>query len=81
MPIETQCGPKGFPVGVSTKIGWTVTGRLPGYIRDSKSVYKVHVATPDEVLHETVKTWWRAENFGCRYDSDVMHSVQLRMES
>ena len=59
VPIKTQCGPKGSPVGVRTKIGWTVTGRLPGYIggyiQDSESVYKVHVTTPDEA-DETVKT-------------------------
>ena len=63
VPLETRCGPKGSPVGVRTKLGWTVTGRLPGYIEDGESVYKVHMATPDEVLHETVKTWWRTENF------------------
>jgi len=34
------------------------------------------MATPDEVLHETVKTWWRTENFGCRYDCDVQRSVE-----
>ena len=76
MPLETRCGPKGSPVGVRTKLGWTVTGRLPGYIEDGESVYKVHMATPDEVLHETVKTWWRTENFGCRYDCDVQRSVE-----
>ena len=66
---------------LALRLGGLLLGRLPGYIRDSKSVYKVHVAIPDEVLHETVKTWWRAENFGCRYDSDAIHSFQLRMES
>ena len=74
--LETRCGRKGSPVGVRTKLGWTVTGRLPGYIEDGESVYKVHMATPDEVLHETVKTWWRTENFGCRYDCDVQRSVE-----
>ena len=76
VPLETRCGPKGSPVGVRTKLGWTVTGRLPGYIENGESVYKVHMATPDEVLHETVKTWWRTENFGCRYDCDVQRSVE-----
>ena len=71
MPLEIRYGPKGSPVGVHTKLGWTVTGRLPGYIEDGESFYKVHLATPDGVLHETVKTWWRIENFGCRYDCDV----------
>ena len=41
VPLEIRFGPKGSPVVVRTKLGWTVTGRLPGYI---------------EVLHETVKT-------------------------
>ena len=76
MPLETRCGPKGSPVGVRTKLGWTVTGRLHGYIKDGESVYKVHMATPDEVLHETVKTWWWTENFGCQYDCDVQRSVE-----
>ena len=34
------------------------------------------MATPDEVLHKTVKTWWRIENFGCQYDCDVQSSVE-----
>ena len=37
------------------RIGWTVTGRAPGYIQEQESVCKVHVATPDEELNETVK--------------------------
>ena len=56
VPTETRCAPEGSLVSVRTKIQWTVTGRLPGYIRDIESVYKVHMATPDEVLHEIVKT-------------------------
>ena len=36
----------------------------------------LHIATPDEVLHKTVKTWWWTENFGCRYDCDVQRSVE-----
>lgn len=28
------------------------------------------------MLHEAVKTWWRTENFGCRYDCDVQRSVK-----
>ena len=74
VPLETRCGPKAD--GVRTKLGWTVTGRLPGYIEDGESVYKVHMATPDEVLHEKVKTWWRTENFGCQNDCDVQRSVE-----
>ena len=76
VPLETRCGPKGSPAGVRTKLGWTVAGRLPAYIEHGESVYKVHIATPDEVLHKTVKTWWWTESFGCRYDCDVQHSVE-----
>ena len=76
VPLETRCGRKGSPVGVRTKLGWTVTSRLPGYIEHGESVYKVHIATPDDVLHKTVKTWWWTENFGCRYDCDVQRSVE-----
>ena len=56
VPLETRCGPNGSPIGIRTKIGWTITGRLPGYIQDCESVCKVHVTTPDEELNETVKT-------------------------
>lgn len=38
MPPETQCEPEGSPVVVRTKIGWTVTGRLPSYIEHNESV-------------------------------------------
>ena len=58
VPLEIRHGPKGSPVGVHTRIGWTVTGRVPGYIQGQESVCKVHVATPEEELNETVKTWW-----------------------
>ena len=76
VPLETRHGPKDSPVGVRTRIGWTVTGRLPGRIQKCESVRKVHVATPDEELNETVKTWWRTENFGCRYDNNTQRSVE-----
>ena len=76
VPLEIRHGPKGFPVGVHTRIGWTVTGRVPGYIQGQESVCKVHVATPEEELNETVKTWWPTENFGCRYDNDTQRSVE-----
>ena len=29
--------------------GGLLLGRLPGYIEDGESVYKVHMATPDEM--------------------------------
>ena len=79
VPLETRCRPKGSPVGVRTKLEWTVTGRLPGCIEHGESVYKVHIATPDEVLHKTVKTWWWTENLGYRYDT-VMCSVLSKMK-
>ena len=50
VPLETRHGPKGSPIGVRTRIGWTVTGHLPGHIQECESVCKVHVATPDEEL-------------------------------
>ena len=37
-PREIREIPKGSPVGVKTKLGWTVTGNLPGYVRNSESV-------------------------------------------
>mgnify|MGYP000509560529 FL=1 len=62
VPLEIRRGPKGSPVGVHTRIGWTVTGPVPGYVQRQESVCKVHVATPDEERNETIKTWWRTEN-------------------
>ena len=76
VPLEIRYGPKVSPVGVHTRIGWTVTDRVPGYIQRQESVCKVHVGTPDEELNETVKTWWRTEDFGCRYDNDTQRSVE-----
>ena len=58
VPLEIWHGPKGSPVGVCSRIGWTVTGHVPGYIQEQESVCKVHVTTPEEELNETVKTWW-----------------------
>ena len=69
VPLEIWRGPKDSSVGVGTRIGWTVTGRVPGYVQRQESVCKVHVATPDEELNETVKTWWR-------YDNDTQRSVE-----
>ncbi len=28
LPTETRCGPRGTPVGIRTKLGWTITGPL-----------------------------------------------------
>ena len=75
-PLKIRHGPKGSPVGVHTRIGWTVTGRVPRYIQGQESVCKVYVATPEEELNETVKSWWRTENFGCRYYNDTQRSVE-----
>ena len=76
VPLEIRRGPKGSPAGVHTRIGWTVIGRVPGFVQRQESVCKVHVATLDEELNETVKTWWRTQNFGCRYDNDTQRSVE-----
>ena len=53
--LEIWYGPKGCPVGVHARIGWTVTGHVPGYIQRQESLCKVRVGTPDEELNETVK--------------------------
>jgi len=76
VPLEVRHGPKGSPVGVRTRIGWTVTGRVPGYVQEQESVCKIHVATPDEELNETVKTRCWTETFGCRYYNDTQRSVK-----
>ena len=62
VPLEIRRSPKGSIVGVHTRIGWTVTGPVPGYVQRQESVCKVHVATPDEEFNETVTTRWRTEN-------------------
>lgn len=76
VPLEIRHGPKGSPVGVRARIGWTLTGCVPGYIQEQESVCKVHLATPDEEVNETVKTWWQTENFGCHYDNDTQCSAE-----
>ncbi len=67
LPIETRCGARGTPVGIRTKLGWTITGPLPGYIRNSEGIFHAYVRSPDEELHSQVKSWWRTEEFGCKY--------------
>ena len=76
LPIETRCGPRGTPVGIRTKLGWTITGPLPGYIRNSEGIFHAYVRSPDEELHSQVKSWWRTEEFGCKYDVEVQRSVE-----
>ena len=56
-----------------------VTGNLPGYARNSESVYFVHVASPEEELNEIVKTWWKTESFGCKYDNKEQRSREDEM--
>ena len=51
-----------------------VTGNLPEYVRDSESISFVHVTSPEEELNEFVKTWWKTESFGCKYDNKERHS-------
>ena len=41
VPLEIRHGPKGSPVGVRTRIGWTVTGCVPRYIQEQESVCKL----------------------------------------
>ncbi|CAB3981867.1 PREDICTED: uncharacterized protein LOC107341021, partial [Paramuricea clavata] len=76
LPIETRCGPRGTPVGIRTKLGWTITGPLPGYIRTSQGIFHTYVCSPDEELHNQVKSWWRTEEFGCKYDVETQRSVE-----
>ena len=34
------------------------------------------MASPEEELNELVKTWWKTESFGCKYDSDERRSKE-----
>ena len=76
LPFETRRGPKGTPVGIRTNLGWTITGPLPGCVKDAEGGMHVYVASPDEELHNQVKAWWRTENFGCKYDMETQRSVE-----
>ena len=73
-PREVREGPRGSPLRVRTKLGWVVTENLPGYVCNSESVYFVWVTLPEEELNELVKTWWKTEWFGCKYDSQEQGS-------
>ena len=79
IPSEVREGPKGSSFGIKTKLGWVVTGHLPGYPRNSESVCVVHVNSPEEELHELVKTWWKTESIGCKYDSKEQRSREDEM--
>ena len=79
IPREVREGPKGSPFGIKTKLGWVVTGHLPGYARNSESVCFVHVNSPEEEMYEFLKTWWKTESFGCKYDSKEQRSREDEM--
>ena len=51
IPRQVREGPKGSPFGIKTKLGWVVTGHLPGYARNSESVCFAHVNSPEEELY------------------------------
>lgn len=44
--------------------------------QEQESICKNHVVTSDEELNETVKSWWRTENFDCRYNNDTKRSIE-----
>ena len=56
-------------------IGWTVTACVPDYIQKRESIFKFHVATPEEDFNEKEKTQWQTESFGCRADNNTQRSV------
>ena len=76
LPIETRCGPRGTPVGIRTKLGWTISGPLPDHLRTSEKVFHTYVQPPDEELNNRVKSWWRTEDFGCKYEVEAQRSVE-----
>ena len=76
IPREVREGLRGSPFEIKTNLGWTVTGTLPGYSRNSESVCFIQVASPEEELNELVKTWWKTESFGCKYNSDKRRSKE-----
>ena len=65
-----------LPVGVRTKLGWTVIGRVTGYYKDSESVFHSHVSSPDDELHSMVKSWWKTESFGFKCDVTTKRSME-----
>ena len=45
-PLETRCGPKGSPVGVRTKLGWTVTSRVYLVILNTVNLFTRFILQP-----------------------------------
>ena len=46
VPLETRCGPKGSPVGVRTKLGWTVTSRVYLVILNTVNLFTRFILQP-----------------------------------
>ena len=46
VPLETRCGPKGSPVGVRTKLGWTVTSRVYLVILNTVNLFTSFILQP-----------------------------------
>ena len=46
VPLETRCGPKGSPVGVRTKLGWTVTSRVCLVILNTVNLFTRFILQP-----------------------------------
>ena len=55
--------------------------RRPNIASNSKplTVQQVILYSPEEELHELVKTWWKTESFGCKYDSKKQRSREDEM--
>ena len=80
VPREVVEGPPGTPCAVRTRLGWTVTGRVPRrspYMQDGQSVH--HVRVDDErsrvlELHNQMKRFWTTEDFGTKYEKALLRS-------
>ena len=46
LPGETRIGPKGSPVGILTKLRWTVSDPLPAYVRDTRGSFMLSLCQP-----------------------------------
>lgn len=51
LPIETRCGPRGAPVSIRTKLGWTIPG---AYLQDSDGIFHTYIQSADEELNNMV---------------------------